>query len=105
MGNINKKITIKDDNGKEKEYSILATFRFSGKNIVLYTDYTRDEKRRIKVHGSIYNPDEDKNNVEKITSEKVSDFVNAYVKKLAEDLESKMKFMESLTDEDDEEEE
>lgn len=85
------KITIKDENGKEKEYILLASFRFNGKFFIIYTNYKRDEERKIKVFASIYNPDDETNKIEKIKNEKDIEFINQYIKKLEQDMKVKMK--------------
>lgn len=84
-------LKIKDKNGQEKEYSILASFRHNDKYYVMYTDYKRDEKRNIKVYASIYNPDDEQNKIEKIKDKKEIDFIKEYIKKLEEGLKTKMK--------------
>lgn len=85
------KLVLKDEKGKEKEYIVLASFRFNGKYFVIYTDYKRDEEKKIKVFASIFNPDDEKNKIEKITETQDKEFVEQYVKKLEQDLKVKMK--------------
>ena len=84
-------LVLKDEKGKEKEYIVLASFRFNEKFFVLYTDYKRDEEKNIKVYASIYNPDDETNKIEKIKDKKDKDFVKQYIKKLEQDLKLKMK--------------
>ena len=91
MADKNGKIVLKDENNQEKEYTMLASFRYNGKYFILYTDYKRDEERNLKVFASIFNPEDKTNKVEKITDNKDKEFVEQYVKKLEQDLKLKMK--------------
>lgn len=58
----NKRLTFKiwDDNEKEVECEILFTYESdeTGKNYVVYTDYTQDEGN-TRVFASIYDPNDD----------------------------------------------
>ena len=84
-------IKIKDKEGIEKEYIILASFRFNEKYFVIYTDYSRDKDRNIKVFASIYNPDDKNNQIEKIKEKEDKNFVKKYIKMLEQNLKVKMK--------------
>lgn len=90
MGKKDGKIVLKDEKGKEKEYTLLASFRANGKYFIIYTDYKRDEERKIKVYASIYNPDNEANKIEKIEEKQDKDFIEQYVKKLEQDMKLKM---------------
>lgn len=83
-------LVLKDEKGKDKEYIVLASFRFNGKYFVIYTDYKRDEEKNIKVYASILNPEEE-HKIEKITEKQDKEFVKQYVKKLEQDMKLKMK--------------
>lgn len=93
MANKDGKLVLKDKNGKEKEYTVLASFRFNGKYFVIYTNYKRDEKRKILVFASILNPDDEENKIEQIKDKQDQEFVNKYIKKLEEDMKLKMKLI------------
>ena len=84
-------IKVKDKEGIEKEYIILASFRFHEKYFIIYTDYSRDKDRNIKVFASIYNPDDKINQLEKIKEKEDKDFVKKYIKMLEQNLKVKMK--------------
>lgn len=50
--------TLVNDDGKEVQCEILFSFedRTTGKNYMVYTDYSRDENGDFKVFASIYDP-------------------------------------------------
>lgn len=56
-----KMLKLIDKNGKEKAYEILSAFQLAktGKNYVVYTDNTNDDKGNLNVFASIYYPDDD----------------------------------------------
>ncbi len=85
------KIVLKDEAGKEKEYILLASFRYNNKFFIIYTNYKKDEERNIIVYASIYNPDDEENRTEQIKNKQDLEFVNKYIKKLEEDMKVKMK--------------
>lgn len=87
----NGKIVLKDVAGKEKEYILLASFRYNNKFFIIYTNYKKDEERNIIVYASIYNPDDEENRTEQIKNKQDLEFVNKYIKKLEEDMKVKMK--------------
>lgn len=84
-------LKIRDKNGKDKEYSMLASFRHNNKYFVLYTDYSKDADKNIKVYASLYNPDDKQNKIEKIKEKDDINFIKKYIKKIEEDLKAKMK--------------
>ena len=50
------KILIKNDNGEEKEFTVLFTFESNetGKKYVTYTDYSKDYKGNINCYSGYY---------------------------------------------------
>ena len=86
------KIKIYNKDGKEKEYSMLATFEYNNKNFAIYTDHQTDDNNNIKIYASIYNPGVKDGKLEKITEPKDIKFIENYIKDLEDDLKSGMKF-------------
>ena len=54
----NPKIFTVFNNGTKKEYDVILTFKneITGKDYIVYTDNSYDEKKKLKVYAAIYNP-------------------------------------------------
>ncbi len=72
-----------DKNGKEIEYEILSAFQIAktGKNYIVYTDNTNDEKGNLNVFASIYYPDDD-SRLDSIETEEEWDAVESVLESL-----------------------
>ena len=85
------KLRIIDENGKEKEYSIL--FMFSEKeyneDYIVYTDYSIDENGNINVYSNIYKEENgrielfpvERQEVRKFIDQKLEDIINEILDK------------------------
>ena len=75
------KITTED--GKEKEYKIICAFAetSNGKNYVLYTDDTKNNKGETEVYAAIYYPDDD-TRLDDIETEEEWDIVNSVLEEI-----------------------
>ena len=82
------KFKIIDDNGKEKEYALLTTFEHNNKHFVLYTDYSTDENKNVRIYSSIYNPNDTTGELKKVTEKEDIDFINKFIKELEKQLKS-----------------
>ena len=84
-------LLISDENGEEKEYSILVTFdiEIKNKSYVLYTDYSKDEEDNLKIFASIY--DEEWNLSPLVDSDEIN-LVNEYIKNIEMDLKDGIVF-------------
>ena len=82
------KLKIFDENGNEKEYSLLSTFEYNKKNFVLYTAYEKDDNLNIKIYSAIYNPNDESRKLQKVTDSDEINFINNYVKKLENDIKN-----------------
>lgn len=84
-------LLIPDENGEEKEYSILLTFDIESKNksYVLYTDYAKDEDENLKIFASIY---DEEWNLSPLEDSDEIEFINNYIKNLEEDIKSGIEF-------------
>ena len=47
-------LTIKNEQGEEKEYDIIFSFKKNNKEYVTYTDYQHDENNNIKCYSNEY---------------------------------------------------
>ena len=54
----NKKIFTTLNDGTKKEYDVILTFKNddNNKDYVVYTDNSKDDKGKLKIYASIYNP-------------------------------------------------
>ena len=82
------KFKIIDEKGKEKEYALLATFEHNSKSFVLYTDYSTDENKNIRIYSSIYDPNDTTGNLEKVTDADDIEFINKFIKELENQLKA-----------------
>ena len=64
--------TLIDNDGNEKKMRVLYTFDLveTGKNYIVYTDDTKDEKGLIKVYASCYNPNKKTSDLMPIETDK-----------------------------------
>ena len=82
------KFKIIDENGKEKEYALIATFEHNKKSFVLYTDYSLDENKSTKVYSSIYDPNDTTGELKKVTEAEDIEFINKFIKELERGLKA-----------------
>ena len=80
-----------DENGNEIIYDVLFTFESeeTGKNYIVYTDNSRDEKGNIVVYASIYYPDDPKSKLEAIKTEKEWKVIETILNTLQEEVRKK----------------
>lgn len=80
-------LILKDENGKEMKYEILATVesKENNKNYVVFTDNSLDEDGCIITYASIYDPTGEDKKLYPIESEEEWDFIE----KLLANLDSK----------------
>ena len=83
--------TMIDEDGNEVVYDILFTFESdeTGKNYIVYTDNKRDEAGNIQVYASIYYPNESKNKLEAIQTEKEWKIIETILSTLQEEVRKK----------------
>ncbi len=76
-------LTIKNDQGEEKEYEILLSFDSddTGEKYVTYTDYTKDEDGAIICYSSILEED---GSLKEITDDKAKETINEFINTLIE---------------------
>ncbi len=76
-------LTITTEDGKEKDYKILCAFSISttGKNYVLYTDDSKNEKGETQVYAAIYYPDDD-TRLDNIETEEEWDIINSMLEEI-----------------------
>lgn len=81
------KITIKNEQGEEKEFDILFTFTSNdtGKNYITYTDYDKDEQGNIKCY-SVY---KDGDKLLPVTTKKELTFIDETLKTIQTYLKEK----------------
>lgn len=80
------KLKIKNDLGEEKEYDILMSFTSdnTGKDYVVYTDFTKEDNT-IKCYASIY----EDGKLSKIDTEEENNIVEAMLQTLSETAKTK----------------
>ena len=80
-----------DENGNEIVYDVLFTFESeeTGKNDIVYTDNSRDEKGNIVVYASIYDPENPKSKLEAIKTEKEWKVIETILDTLQEEVRKK----------------
>lgn len=83
-------LTIRNENGEQKNYHILVTFDIEVKNksYVLYTDYSKNENGDLRVFVSIYNKYDEDDKLEEVVEQDEIDVIDEYIEKLQEDLKS-----------------
>ena len=82
------KLKIYDKNEKHKEYYLLVTFEYNNKNFALYTNYEKDDNQNIIIYSAIYNPNDEKEKLQKVTDSKDIIFINSYIEQLEKDLKN-----------------
>ena len=80
-----------DENGVEVVYDVLFTFESdeTGKNYIVYTDNTRDERGNIEVYASIYDPEDPQSRLEAIKTEKEWKVIETILETLQEEVRKK----------------
>ncbi len=80
-----------DENGNEIVYDVLFTFESdeTGKNYIVYTDNTRDEKGNIEVYASIYDPNDPHSKLEAIKTDKEWRVIETILDTLQEEVRKK----------------
>lgn len=80
------KLKVKNDLGEEKEYDILMSFTSdnTGKDYVVYTDFTKEDNT-IKCYASIY----EDGKLSKIDTEEENNIVEAMLQTLSETAKTK----------------
>ena len=91
MENLNK--IILNENGQDKEYSVLSTFNIKGieNPYVAYTDYSIDQNNKVDIKVSKYNLKEEKIELIPIVDEKEKKAIDEYLIELKEHIESHRK--------------
>ena len=84
-----KNIKITNSDGEEQEYAILSTFDYKNRKFILYTDYTMDNSKNIKVYSGIY---ENEEKVYPITSTEDEIIVSNFIKFLEKGLKENTLF-------------
>ncbi len=81
-----------NDKGEEIVCDILFTFdsEETGKSYIVYTDNTRDEKGNIQVYASIYDPNEENQKLEPITTDAEWKVIETILNTLQEEIKNKM---------------
>jgi uncharacterized protein YrzB (UPF0473 family) len=81
-------LRVVNDKGEEKEVHILFTFNLeeTGKNYMVYTDYSKNEEGNIRTFSSTYSPNEKKPKLEPVEGEKEKNLINEFLKKLENDI-------------------
>lgn len=84
------KLTIKDDNGNEKEYDVMFTFESEETNkiYVTYTDYSKDEEGNIKVYSLCYDKDDKNRKLQEVTTEKELNTIDEILKSITDDVKN-----------------
>lgn len=86
---VNDKIKIVNKDGVEQEYSILSTFDYKERKFIIYTDYSMDENKNIRVFSGIY---EDDDRIFPITNENDEIVVSNFIKFLERGLKNNTLF-------------
>ena len=77
-----------DENGNEVVYDVLFTFESdeTGKNYIVYTDNSRDDKGNIEVYASVYHPEDPKGRLEAIETDKEWKIIETILDTLQEEM-------------------
>ncbi len=80
-----RKETLKrvNNDGTEKEYSVLSTFDYDDRKFVIYTDYSMNEDKNINIYSGIF---EDNGKISPIINQEDEKIVSNYIKYLEEKL-------------------
>jgi uncharacterized protein YrzB (UPF0473 family) len=81
-----------NDNGEEIMCDILFTFdsEETGKSYIVYTDNSKDEKGNIQVFASIYDPNEEDQRLEPITTDSEWKVIETILNTLQEEIKNKL---------------
>lgn len=74
------KVRLIEEDGKEKDYEVLVTFKVNNKDIVIYTDYEKDENNNINCYASYINNKQ----LSEITNKEDIEKVNEVIKTIME---------------------
>lgn len=82
-------IKVYDENGNEVICDILFTFdsEETKKSYIVYTDNTKDENGKVKVYASIYNPKDEKMELEDIKTDKEWKVIDTILQTLQEEIQ------------------
>ena len=88
-------LTIRNENGEQKNFHILVTFDIEAKNksYVLYTDYSKNEKGDLRVFVSIYNKYDEDDKLEEVVEQDELEIIDNYIQRLQEDLKAGIKLV------------
>ena len=89
---IGEKIFLRDQNGNEKEYSVLATFEYKEKKFVIYTSYDIDDGGKLKIYSAISSKDGESEKFENLKDIEDIKIADEFIK----ELEAKIKNGEEL---------
>ena len=81
-------IKVRDEKGNEVICDILFTFESeeTGKNYIVYTDNTKDEKGQVQVYASIYDPKDKNMKLEEIKTDKEWKVIDTILKTIQEEV-------------------
>ncbi len=81
-----------NDKGEEIVCDILFTFdsEETGKSYIVYTDNSKDDKGNIQVFASIYDPNEENQKLEPITTDAEWKVIETILNTLQEEIKNKM---------------
>ena len=81
-----------NDSGEEIVCDILFTFdsEETGKSYIVYTDNSKDDKGNIQVYASIYDPNEENQKLEPITTDAEWKVIETILNTLQEEIKNKM---------------
>ncbi len=80
--------TVLGEDGKEIVCHVLFTFESdeTGKNYIVYTDNSKDDKGNIQVFASIYDPNDQETKLEPIETEKEWKIIETILNTLQEEM-------------------
>ena len=84
-------ITVRDEKGNKVVCDILFTFENdeTKKSYIVYTDKTKDDKGKVQVYASIYDPKDENMKLEEIKTEKEWQIIDTILKTIQEELTKK----------------
>ena len=95
---------IINDKGEEIMCDVLFTFdsEETKKSYIVYTDNSKDEQGNVQVFASIYDPNEEDQKLEPITTEKEWKVIETILNTLQEEIKKKIDSTANSNDEDNE---
>ena len=87
------KLVVKDENGKQKEFFVLAKLEYQEKIFLIYTDYQKDSNHQLKVYSAVYEEKGKEFSFKKIVNPEEEKLVADYIQTLEKDILSGMKFV------------